>query len=287
MRSTTTTRAGKGTGPVGRALFPALPLALAAAVAACSGKKVHEEPVIEGGDRVEVPEGDPREGSAAADDGEELAERREAIRAAAMAECEGEACDAIVAGELHPGLTENGVLAATRTTGEAWRIRRSGSSVVMTPRSLVHPPEDATAPVVMVQLADGRVSRYAYREAQGIRLVDEASDATARARAEALADMLVEEGDELAAAGEFDAALNRYDRADVLDPDRPMVAYKIGAALDKQLRPIQALIQYRLFLHRLEMEKLRARGEIAAEIAEAIARAKERIVVLEKRTSGR
>jgi hypothetical protein len=62
-----------------------------------------------------------------------------------------------------------------------------------------------------------------------------------------------------------------------------MVAYRIASVLDKQLRPIQARIQYELFLHRLEMEKIRARGEVAANIAEAIARARERIIVLEKR----
>lgn len=272
--------------PIRRAAALLAVAGLTTAVAACSSKQVHEEPVVEQGDRVEVPEGDP---TASADDSagpERLAERREAVRAAALAECEGEACDAIVEGKLRPGLTENGVLAATRTTGDAWRIRRTGSSVVMTPRSLTHPPEDAVAELAMVQIADGRVARYAYREAQGIRLVDEASDATAEGRAGALADMLVREGDELAAAGEFDAALNRYDRADVLDPDRPIVSYKIATALDKQLRPVQALIQYRLFLHRLELEKLRARGEIAANIAEAVARARERIVVLERRTAG-
>lgn len=258
--------------------------ALTTAITACSSKKVHEEPIIEQGDRVEVPEGDPTAGDGSAGS-ENLAERREAVRAAALAECEGEACDAIVRGEVRPGLTENGVLAATGTTSDAWRIRRSGSTVVMTPRSLTHPPADAVSELVLVQLADGEVARYAYRETQGVRLVDEASDATTEGRAEALADMLVRQGDELAAVGEFDEALDRYDRADVLVPDRPMITYKIATALDKQLRPVQALIQYRLFLHRLEMEKLRARGEIAANIAEAIARARERIVVLEKRTA--
>lgn len=259
--------------------------ALAALATACSSKRVHEEPVIEQGDRVEVPADDPTASGSDSASPAALAERREAVRAAALADCEGDACDAIARGELAPGLTETGVLAATGTTVEAWRIRRTGSSVVMTPHSLVHPPSDAVGEVVLVQIADGQLARYAYREAQGIRLVDEASDATARGRAEALAGMLVREGDELAAAGELGAALDRYDRAEVLDPDRPMVSYKIASILDKQLRPIQALIQYRLFLHRLELEKLRARGEIAENIAEAVARARDRIIVLEKRTS--
>lgn len=259
-------------------------LLLALAVA-CSSKRVHEEPVIEQGDRVEVPEDDPRDGTASVDR-EELTERREAVRAAALAECEGEACDAIVQGEVRPGLTETGVMAATGTTSEAWNVRRSGSSVVLTPRSLQHPPSDEVGELVMVQIADGSVARYAYREAQGVRLVDDPGDATREARAEALAEMLIGEGDELAAAGEFDLALERYDRADVLTPGDPMIDYKIATTLDKQLRPIQALIQFRLFLHELELEKIRARGEVAANIAEAIAHARDRIIVLEKRTSG-
>ncbi len=273
------------TGAVRRAAA-ALPLAaLIALTAGCSSRQVDEEPVIEQGDRVEVPESDPTAAGPDSTAPGALAERREALRAAALAGCEGEACDAIARGEVRPGLTETGVLAATRTTSEAWRIRRSGSSVVMTPRSLAHPPEDAVGELVLVQVVDGRVERYAYREAQGVRLVDEAADATAEGRAEALADLLVREGDELAAAGELDAALDRYDRADVLTRDRPMLSYRIASVLDKQLRPVQALIQYRLFLHRLELEKLRARGEIAENIAEAVARARDRIVVLERRTS--
>lgn len=272
-----------------RAMTPAFrfvaAVALLAAVASCSTRRVDEEPIIERGDRVQVPDGDPRPDTAGVDR-EGLSERRAAIRAAALEGCEGELCDAIVAGEVRPGLTENGVLAATGTTEDAWRIRRSGSSVVMTPRSLNAAPGDAVSELMLVQLADGRVVRHAYREAQGIRLVDEASDATVEGRAQALAEMLLAEGDELAAAGDFDAALDRYDRADVLDPDRPIVSYRIARVLDKQLRPVEALIQYRLFLHRLDMEKLRARGEIAANVAEAIARARERIIVLEKRTSG-
>lgn len=260
-------------------------LVLLALSAGCSPRRVHEEPVLDQGDRVAVPEDGPRAEAAAADR-ESLAGRREAVRAVALANCEEPACEAIVRGEVRPGLTEDAVLAATGTTREAWQVRRAGSSVVMTPRSLEDPPSDAVGDLVMVQLADGEVDRYAYREAQGVRLVDEPADATTEARAAALAEMLVREGDELAAAGRFDAALNRYDRADILDPDQPMTAYRIATTLDKQLRPIEALVQYRLFLHQLELEKIRARGEVAAEIAEAIAHARERIIVLEKRSSG-
>jgi tetratricopeptide (TPR) repeat protein len=257
---------------------------LAFVVTACANRRVDEEPILDNGDRVEVPDGDPRPGASPGEGQAELQERRQAVRAAALASCQGEACDAIVRGEVRPGLSETGVLAATGTTSEAWHIRRSEGAVVMSPRSLVDPPSDAAGDLYMVQIADGAVTRYAYRESQGVRLVDEASDATTEGRGRALADMLVREGDDLAAVGEFDAALDRYDRADVLSPGDAMISYKIATTLDKQLRPIEALIQYRLFLHELELEKIRARGEVAASVAEAIAHARDRIIVLERRS---
>lgn len=260
-------------------------LALATLAAGCSPKRVHEEPVVEQGDRVSVESEEQREhGSRARESREALQARREAIRSEALAGCEEEACDAILEGEVALGLTETGVLAATGTTEEAWSIRRARGSVVMTPASLAHPPEDAVSELAMVQLRDGRVARYAYREASGVRLVDSEEDATAEGRARALAQDLLEEGDELAARGRLDAALDRYDRASVLADDMPILDYRIARVLDKQLRPIQALVQYRLFLHRLELERIEARGEAAARLADAITQARQRIIVLEKRT---
>ena len=105
----------------------------------------------------------------------------------------------------------------------------------------------------------------------------------AAGRAAAMADMLLREGDDYVARGEFDLALNRYDRAQVLRPDDPVISYRVATTLDKQLRPIEALIQYQRFLHQLELEKIEARGDAYAKLAEAIAHAKERIVVLERR----
>ena len=58
---------------------------------------------------------------------------------------------------------------------------------------------------------------------------------------------------------------------------------RIATTLDKQLRPIEAILRYQLFIHQLELEKINARGDAAAKIAEAIARAHERIVVIENR----
>jgi tetratricopeptide (TPR) repeat protein len=206
---------------------------------------------------------------------------RSEIAADALRECGPETCEALLRGELALGMSEVEVLAATGTTPEAWFVRDAGPATVMTPVSAVDPPRDAVAGLAMVQLRDGRVARYGYRETRGLRVVDSPEDATLEGRAEGLADLLVREGDEYAAAGDFVRALDRYDRADVLTDD-PLVAYKIGAALDKQLRPIEALIQYRLFLHRLELEKIEARGAAAGHLAEAIAQARQRVLILER-----
>ena len=136
----------------------------------------------------------------------------------------------------------------------------------------------------MLQLSNGRVSSYSYREAQGVRVVASASDATTAGRVDALADMLLREGDDLVARGDFNGALNRYDRAQVLRMNDPVVDYRIATVLDKQLRPIEAQIRYRLFLHKLELEKIKTTGEAYGHLANAIAHARERVIVLEKQT---
>lgn len=259
-----------------RLTVPILLITTAAVVAAsCSTRRVDEEPVIDQGDRVPPASDTVRPGTASPDGS--------ADRAAALADCTGQVCDALARGELALGMNETQVLAATHSGESAWQVRRSGDVVIMSPADMARPPDDAVAPVAWVQIRDGDVIRYAYNEAQGVRLVSNPADTTLEGRAEARGRALLEEGDRLAAAGDLDRALNRYDRADILLRDDPMVTYRIATTLDKQLRPIQALLQYKLFLHRLELEKIRARGEVAANIAEAIARARERIIVLEKR----
>lgn len=248
--------------------------------AACSTKRVDEEPIIDQGDRVEVPDGTSERGTA----GGSEAATRDDITARALDSCEAEACEAIVQQRMTLGLDRDGVLAATRTTGSAWSIREAGGSTVMTPASLTQPPSDASGDLVMVQLEGGSVTRYAYRESQGIRLVGSPQDATTEGRAAARAEQLLREGDDYVAQGDLDRALNSYDRADVLAPGDPMVDYRIATVLDKQLRPIQALIQYRLFLHQLELERIEARGDAAAKLADAIAQARQRIIILERET---
>ena len=102
-------------------------------------------------------------------------------------------------------------------------------------------------------------------------------------RAAARADALLEQGDEHVAAGRLDLALERYDQADILRPGHAQTTLRIATTLDKSLRPVEAIMRYQLFIHQMELERIHARGEAGAKIAEAIARAHERIVVLERR----
>ena len=243
---------------------------------ACVPKKVEEQPIMENNQRA----GDASATVAAASD---QAERNRANASAERgADCAPAVCDAVVRGELALGMNEVQVLAATRTTEDAWSIRNSGPSLVMVPEDERVVPSDVIGNVAMVQLADNRVSRYGYSEAQGIRLVDEPYDATTEGRAQALAESLTREGDVLAAQGDLDAALDRYDRVSVLTPGDPMIDYKIASVLDKALRPYEAMIQYQLFLHRLNLETIEAEGAAAAQLAEAIALAQQRLVILER-----
>jgi tetratricopeptide (TPR) repeat protein len=211
-----------------------------------------------------------------------MQERRDELRAEALSSCQGEICAALARGEVMLGMSETQVLAATGSTADAWTIRRAGQAAVLAPAIQANAPRDAAGELALVQLRNGRVSSYSYQEAQGVRVVQSRRDATSAGRADALAEMLIREGDDLAARGDLDAALNRYDRADVLRPGDPELDYRIATVLDKQLRPIEALIRYQLFLHRLEIEKIEAHGDAYAKLADAIARARERVIVLEK-----
>ena len=252
-------------------------------LAACVPKKVEEQPIMENNQRAGDASATIASASAQAEqDRANASAERGAIQAEALADCAPAVCDAVVRGELALGMNEVQVLAATRTTEDAWSIRNSGPSLVMVPEDERVVPSDVVGNVAMVQLADNRVSRYGYSEAQGIRLVDEPYDATTEGRAQALAESLTREGDELAAQGDLDAALDRYDRVSVLTPEDPMIDYKIAAVLDKALRPYEAMIQYQLFLHRLNLETIEAEGAAAAQLAEAIALAQQRLVILER-----
>jgi len=252
-------------------------------LAACAPKRVHEEPIMKNGDRVQ-PADEVVEAARAesARDRAELTKARDSVAARALADCAPAVCTAIARGEIAIGMTEPQVLAATRTTDAAWSIRDAGDASVMIPASANNAPHDVVGEVALLQLSNGRVSSYSYREAQGVRVVANARDATTAGRASAMADMLLREGDDLVARGDFTGALNRYDRAQVLRANDPQIDYRIATVLDKQLRPYEALIRYQLFLHKLNLETIKAEGEANAQLANAIAYAKERIVVLEK-----
>jgi Flp pilus assembly protein TadD len=153
---------------------------------------------------------------------------------------------------------------------------------VLAPRDLEAGPRDAVAPVAFVQLAGGTVASLTYREPQGLRTVTTASDVTEANRMRAVA--LTREGDALAGAGDFTAALERYDRASVVDRADAELQYKMATSLDKLLRPVEAKLRYRLFLHQLELQKIEAYGNANAKLADAMVRARERIIVLDRQS---
>ena len=261
-------------------------LALTAFLAvACTQQHVNPQPVtvLRNGDRV------PNADSEVADARDRVATEqaratatRDSIMAAAMTGCAPDVCAAVTRGEVALGMNETQLMAATRTTPAAWSIRRAGDAAIYTSARMEQTPRDVVAPVALVQIQRGEVAAIAYSEPNGVRTVAKASDATAEAQARATGEALVRDGDLLVAAGDLDAALAHYDRASILLPNDPTVEYKIATVLDKQLRPIEAIVRYQRFLHQMELERIQAAGDAWAKQAEAIAHAKERIIVLEK-----
>ncbi|MBW3627977.1 MAG: hypothetical protein KY464_01655 [Gemmatimonadetes bacterium] len=214
---------------------------------------------------------------------EQLAEQLRTTSASALATCVAAVCDAITRGELVLGMTEAQVLAATRTTAQAWDVRGAGAALMMTARSDLDVPTDAVAKIAFVTLQNGRVASYTYREPQGYRTVTSPADAIPAGRSSGQAEALLRQGDDFVASGRLDLALERYDQADILRPEHPETTLRIARTLDKSLRPVEAVLRYRMFIHQMELERIRAHGEVAASVAEAIARAHERIIVLERR----
>jgi hypothetical protein len=212
-----------------------------------------------------------------------LAEERGRNEAAALAGCSGRTCDAIARGEVALGMSESQVLAATRTTAEAWESRGSGRGMVMAGRDERSGPRDAVGEIAYLTLQNGAVRGITYREPQGFRTVAAPADATLRGVAAARAEALLREGDDFAARGDLAGALDRYDRADVLRADDPETTLRIARTLDKSLRPHEAELRYRMFLHQMELERIRVTGEAYAKWAAAIAEARDRVVVLDRR----
>lgn len=251
-------------------------------LAACNGPRaISERPVLVTGQRVQTADG-ARLGAAAAEAQRADAQAADSVQAVASATCAGDACGAVARGEVTLGMTEAQVMAATRSAPAAWSVRRAGGAATMTPAALSATPADAVGEVALVHFADGRVRSIGYREPQGLRLVERADDATPEGRGRATAAALVREGDAFNAAGDRAAALDRYDRALVLLPDDALLQYRVATLLDLQLRPVEALIRYQRFLQTLELQRIEAVGNANAKLADAIARAQQRIVVLER-----
>lgn len=253
-------------------------------VAGCAPKRIDELPIaiMRNGDRVADPTSAVDAATTRALESRiEGHERRDSVAAAAYASCTPDVCAALGRGEVALGMTEAQLFAATRTTDIAWTARRSGGVMVLVPLDGDAGPRDAVAPLALVQLADGAVKSMTYREPQGLRTVTSAADVNDANRARAAA--LTREGDALAAAGDFTAALERYDRASVVDRADPELQYKMATSLDKLLRPREAELRYTLFLHQLELEKIEAVGNANAKLADAIAQARQRIIVLDQR----
>ncbi len=266
-------------------LAPTLFITALAAASCANPKRIDEGPItlMRNGDRVDAPV---RATDAATtqslDAGIAGRERRDSITAVAFAGCAPSVCAALGRGEVALGMTEAQVFTATRTSELAWTTRRSGGVAVLVPRNADAPPTDAVAPVALVQLAGGTVASLTYREPQGMRTVSSAVDASDANVARAAA--LTKEGDAMAAAGDFTASLERYDRASVVNRADAELEYKMATSLEKLLRPREAELRYRLFLHRLDLETIAAHGEANAKLAGAMIAARERIVILEKQS---
>jgi tetratricopeptide (TPR) repeat protein len=267
--------------------FPSLAptMFITALAAACmSSKHINEAPitVMKNGDRVAEPNRAMDIATARAREASRTArQERDSIANVAYATCDSTTCAALGRGEIALGMSEAQVLAATRTSYQAWTVRQSGEVNVLTPVDEEAGPRDAVASVAIVQLVGDSVASISYREPQGLRTVSTATDVTQANRARASA--LSREGDALAAAGDFTGALERYDRASVVDRADAELQYKMATSLEKLLRPREAELRYTLFLHQLELQKIEAHGTANAKLADAIAQAKERIIVLDKR----
>ncbi len=259
---------------------------VAATLAGCNGPRVVQEaPVLMTGDR--VPMADDMIADAQAREVASRADRQEAqdvVTANAVTACTPAICDAIGRGEVALGMTSAQVMAATRSAPDAWSVRRTANSVVMTPASLDAVPVDAHGQVAIVQLNGDVVSSVSRRDRTGLRVESRAADTTREARNAAWASAIVREGDDYVAAGNRVLALERYDRALVLSPDDAMLNYKVAQLLDQQLRPVEALMRYQKFLLSLELQRIDAVGTQNAKLAEAIALAQQRIIVLDRRS---
>lgn len=212
-----------------------------------------------------------------------IAQQANAANAEATATCTPAICAAIGRHEMALGMSQSQVLAATQTVPSAWDIRGNATNGTMisstTGRTMI---KDAVGEVTMVTIRDGKTVGYVYREPAGLRSVTAPEDATTEGRRKALALSLLNQGDELMSTGRTDDALNRYDQADVINPNDPATTLRIARIIDKQNRPVEALMRYQKFLHEMELDRINATGKANAELAGAITMAQHRIVTLQE-----
>lgn len=265
-------------------LAPTVFITALLASACANPKRVDEAPitVMRNGDRVAAPT---RSMDAATTQALEaqIAGRnsRDSLAAVAFASCTPSVCAALGRGEVVLGMTRAQLLAASRSTDISWTTRGAAGVTVMAPRDADGSPRDAVGTLALVQLVNGTVASVTYREPQGLRTVSSAADASDANRMRATA--LTQEGDALAAAGDFTAALDRYDRASVVNRADPELQYKIATSLDKLLRPVEAELRYKMFLNQLAIQRIDAQGNANAKLADAIVHARERIVMLDRK----
>jgi hypothetical protein len=262
---------------------PTLALALVA-LAACNGpRRIRERPIMTNGDRVPSPERTvERANEAGTREQQSIVRSRDSVYQQAVGSCRDELCAYVVKGEVALGMSPAEVMAATRTSPQAWTWRASGDAGVLVPRAAGIAPRDANGELVMVQFRDRRVAALSFRETQGIRVVASPLDTVGEERMLAAAEALIKEGDQFLAAGDRARALDRFDRASVLKAEDPHLEYRIATLLDLQLRPLEAQIRYQRFLNNEEIRLIQARGTANAQLAEAIAQARQRVLILER-----
>ena len=150
-------------------------------LAACSPKRIEERPIMAMGQV--VPSVDDKVAVIAVEAEAERAgmqARRDSIAIAAISGCAPAVCEALGRGEVALGMNEAQVMAATRTTDAAWTVRRSTGSAVLVPRHSEEMPRDIIGSVAMVQLRNGTVASYTYRDARGLRVVSTPAAAKSR-----------------------------------------------------------------------------------------------------------
>lgn len=257
-----------------------------AAMAACASpypQRIEQPVTIPNNSNVPAADGADASGAIAMDR-MRLRQSADSVNAAALASCSPAHCESIARSEIAIGMNEAQVMAAARSAPQAWMVRRGEGFSVMVPAVRSASPSDRSGEIVMVQMDRGAVAVISRRGPQGIMVVSRPQDASQQAQARATAEALVREGDDLVASNDLAGALNRYDRASVLDPDAPEIEYKAARLLDLQMRPQEALMRYQRFLLSMDIERIRAQGEASARMAEAIALAQQRIVVLERQS---